>query len=258
MHTVNWNSAKSWWSIDFCQYRNDACPVMATFSEKAWLSTCKSYPFLSKCACRCARLVCRKVTGPKPLKPDLPDYHVMFASQQSSDCRDVCLHCREMGMIYMHHWKQRAWVWISAVWLQVQISVSRSMYSSSQCLTSGGLINSDCISAPFLFRTCLVHKEFELSHQIFAVGGPGWLGISHLDQEYMYVFGYFSGFHKFRVTTYQYTVKLRSVRLLCRIHLGLKSVSPPTFSSQKMLLSNLKQLATLQYRSTSVVVIVHL
>ena len=227
---------------------------MATFSEKAWLSTCKSYPFLSKCACRCARLV----TGPKPLKPDLPDYHVMFASQQSSDCRDVCLHCREMGMIYMHHWKQRAWVWISAVWLQVQISVSRSMYSSSQCLTSGGLINSDCISAPFLFRTCLVHKEFELSHQIFAVGGPGWLGISRLDQEYMYVFGYFSGFHKFRVTTYQYTVKLRSVRLLCRIHLGLKSVSPPTFSSQKMLLSNLKQLATLQYRSTSVVVIVHL
>ena len=29
----------------------------------------------------------------------------------------------------------------------------------------------------------------------------------------------------------------------------------PTFSSQEMLLANLKQLATLQYRSTSVVVV---
>ena len=77
--------------------------------------------------------------------------HVMFASQQPSDCdflRGVCLHCREMGMIYMRHWKQKAWVWISEMWLQVVMSVSGSMYAS---LTSGGLINSDCISVPFLF-----------------------------------------------------------------------------------------------------------
>ena len=42
-------------------------------------------------------------------KPDLPDcmlamtMHVMFASQQSSDSRGVCLYCREIGMIYMRH-----------------------------------------------------------------------------------------------------------------------------------------------------------
>ena len=190
--------------------------------------------------------------------------HVMFASQQPSDCdflRGVCLHHREMGMIYMHHWKQEAWVWISAMWLQVQMSVSQSMYVSSQYLTSGGLINSDCINAPFLFcRTYLVHKEFELSHQIFAVGGRGWLAISHLDQEYMYVCGQFShctqGLRKFMVTTYQYRatrIKLRSVRLLCRMHLG---------ETDYLLLAvrkcSCQTLATLQYRSTSVVVIVHL
>ena len=68
----------------------------------------------------------------------------------------ICLHCSEMGMIYMRHWKQEAWVWILAMWLQVEMSVSRSMYASSQCLTSGGLINSDCVSAPFLFCwTCM-------------------------------------------------------------------------------------------------------
>ena len=40
-------------------------------------------------------------------------------------------------------------------------------------------MNSDCVSAPFVFCwTCLVHKDFELRHQILAVGGPGWLGIS--------------------------------------------------------------------------------
>ena len=56
--------------------------------------------------------------------------HVMFASQQLSDCyllRGVSLHCREMGMIYVCCWKQKAWVWISAMWLQVMMSVSKCM-----------------------------------------------------------------------------------------------------------------------------------
>ena len=54
--------------------------------------------------------------------------HTMFASQQPSDCdflRGVCLHCRKIGMIYMHYWKQKAWAWISAMWLQVVMSISR-------------------------------------------------------------------------------------------------------------------------------------
>ena len=34
----------------------------------------------------------------------------------------------------------------------------------------------------------LFTRKFELSHQLVAVGGPGWLGISRLDQEYMYMF----------------------------------------------------------------------
>ena len=54
--------------------------------------------------------------------------HVMFASQQPSDCdflRGVCLHCRKIGMIYMRYWKQKAWAWISAMWLQVVMSISR-------------------------------------------------------------------------------------------------------------------------------------
>ena len=56
-----------------------------------------------------------------------------------------------------------------------------------------------------------------------------------LDQEYMYVFDHFchctQGLDKFMVTcidnvSIQGTrIKLRSVRLLCRIRLGLKSVS---------------------------------
>ena len=65
---------------------------------------------------------------------------------------------------------------------------------------------------------------------------------------------------KFMVTELQWLtlhrINSRTVRLLCRMYLDLKSVSPyvePTFSSQKMLLSNLKQSGTLQYRSTSVV-----
>ena len=54
--------------------------------------------------------------------------YVMFAPQQPSECeflRGVYLHCREMGMIYVRHWKQKAWVWISAMWLQLVVSVFR-------------------------------------------------------------------------------------------------------------------------------------
>ena len=56
-----------------------------------------------------------------------------------------------------------------------------------------------------------------------------------LNQEYMYVFDHFchctQGLHKFMVTCIDNvsiqgtSIKLRSVRLLCRIHLSLKSVS---------------------------------
>ena len=54
--------------------------------------------------------------------------NVMFAAYQPSDFLwGVCLCYREMRMIYMHHWKQQAWVSISAMWLQVVMSVSRCM-----------------------------------------------------------------------------------------------------------------------------------
>ena len=128
--------------------------------------------------------------------------HAMFASQRPSDCdflTGVCLHCREMSIIYMRHWKQKTWVWIWAMWLQVVMSVSRCTLlrnvwplvvqfnilvtsvlpnSNIRWKMMGCIINSDCISAPFSFCwTCLVHKEFQSSNQTFVVGGPGWFGI---------------------------------------------------------------------------------
>ena len=111
---------------------NNVCPVMASFLEKAWLTS--FYIYNSTCIinskCRCACLVCRKVTMHEP---DLPDCLLWPCSVRISTTkwlhvnflRGVCLHCREMGMIYMCHWKQNAWVWISAMWIPVVMSVSR-------------------------------------------------------------------------------------------------------------------------------------
>ena len=51
------NSAKSWWNVDFGQYRNDVCLVMASFSEKTWLTRFHIYDSTcivnSKCRCAC-------------------------------------------------------------------------------------------------------------------------------------------------------------------------------------------------------------
>ena len=66
------NIAKSRLMVDFCRYRNDACPVMCTFSETVQLTSFCIYKSMcisnSKYSCAC--LVCRKVIGPKP---DLPE-----------------------------------------------------------------------------------------------------------------------------------------------------------------------------------------
>ena len=66
------NSAESKWSIDFCQYRNDVCQVMASFSEMALLTSfyiCNSTCIINwKCSCAC--LLWSNVIRPKP---DLPD-----------------------------------------------------------------------------------------------------------------------------------------------------------------------------------------
>ena len=59
------NSAKSWWNVDFCQYRKDVCPVMSSLQN--WFILV----FVSTCPC------------------------VLFTSQQPNDCDflwGVCLH----------------------------------------------------------------------------------------------------------------------------------------------------------------------
>ena len=125
------NSAKSWWNIDFCHYRNDVCPVMSIFqrwsSLLAFISTSLCILLInSKCSCSC--LVCKKWLDLNLTCLTARFGNVMFTAYQPSDfLRGVCLCCREMRMIYMHHWKQQAWVSISAMWLQVVMSVSRCM-----------------------------------------------------------------------------------------------------------------------------------
>ena len=135
--------------------------------------------------CRCACLVCRKVTGPKPdLSDCLPYDCAMFASQQPSDWGGVWLHCREMGMIYVHTSLKakgsliprslpdlilQPWIKISFLHgcemksgscLETRLSkrlksvnlsfvttssdVNLQRYASPQCLTSGSLIQYYC------------------------------------------------------------------------------------------------------------------
>ena len=63
-HGVNWNGCeyKSWWNS---QYRNDAHPVMARFSEMALLTSFYVYNSMciTKSKCSCACLVWRRVTA---------------------------------------------------------------------------------------------------------------------------------------------------------------------------------------------------
>ena len=114
----------------------------------------------------------------------------------------------------------------------------------------GCIINSDCISAPYLFCwTCLVHKEV-ICH--WGAWMAWYKTICCLDQEYMYpctrleymyVFDCLchcmEGLHKFMMTCidqYRATstgIKLRSVRLLCRMRLG---VSKNQFPIGKLIL----------------------
>ena len=66
------NDAKSCWNIDFCQYRNDVCQVMANCLGVVQLTLLYINSMCSivntKCSCACS--FCRKMLGPKC---DLPE-----------------------------------------------------------------------------------------------------------------------------------------------------------------------------------------
>ena len=124
------NSAKSWWNIDFCQYRMMSVQWWLAFRRirpglLAFISTALHVLLISSADAHCS--FCRKWLGLNLTCLTACYNHVMFASQQPSNCdlnRGIRLHCREMGMIYMCQWKLKAWVWISPTWLQVVMSVT--------------------------------------------------------------------------------------------------------------------------------------
>ena len=116
--------------------------------------------------------------------------HAMFTSQPS-DCdfsRGVCFHCSELGMIYASLKARGLSVNFSNVITSIEMSVSRSIYASQQCLTSGGLINSDCISI-LLDMSC---SQGNWIKPLDICCSGAWMALHKpiccLDQEYMYHF----------------------------------------------------------------------
>ena len=111
-----------------------------------------------------------------------------FSRSKSMWAIDDKLIINELGP----YWKQNAWVWILAVWLQVVMSVSRHFSTMSDLRWSLACFPTQILDGPqwsegvYSIVTALVlysyfagpvHKEFESSPKIFTVGGPRWLGI---------------------------------------------------------------------------------
>ena len=72
--------------------------------------------------------------------------HVMFASQQPTDCdflRGVCLHCRKIGYD-LHALLKAKGLSVNYSNMTTSSDVRLQMYISPQCLTSGGLIQYSC------------------------------------------------------------------------------------------------------------------
>ena len=108
MHRGNWNSAKSWWNVDFWQYRNDVCPVMAFWRRPGLLVFIPttlhvlSNPSVHVDVHVC--MGCRKVTRPKP---DLPDCLLWSCN--------VCISTKWLTFLEASACTAAKWVWFTCV-----------------------------------------------------------------------------------------------------------------------------------------------
>ena len=127
MHGVNWNGRKIvqnlYKDFDFCQYRNDVSPVMASFWW--WPSLLVFYLQLYVCynsKCLRAYLVCRKVIKTWPAR-------LLGMAMQCLHLNHACDCDFLRGILqrngYDLHASLKAELSISAMWLQAVMSVSR-------------------------------------------------------------------------------------------------------------------------------------